>query len=304
MRRVRLTYNDAFHHGMNRGINGENIFEGNQNKAFFLDFLEDAALKYKIRILAYCIMNNHYHLILQNTSGKLSDFFRYLNGSYGMYYRKSVGGVGYVFQKRFKSTLIQDEEYLVQAIAYVLLNPSRAGIVKDCTQYIWSSGNHYFSKEYTGIVDTGFVEELFGSRNSFIDALNQLEGQDLPTIETRYGEYLGTVKFLEQAVEKFDRRKNLYGDEMKRVNDRFFEPVEKIIWEFERKIGYPIEEIDITRHEGKRLRGELLVRLKDLGGLTYGEINKIPPFNNLKQNSMGKVYLDSKKRLQSKKVKK
>lgn len=66
MRRVRLTYEGSFHHGMNRGINGENIFEGNQNKSFFLDFLEDAALKYNIRILAYCIMSNHYHLILQN----------------------------------------------------------------------------------------------------------------------------------------------------------------------------------------------------------------------------------------------
>jgi len=131
-----------------------------------------------------------------------------------------------------------------------------------------------------------------------------MEGKDLPIRETRYGEYLGTAQFLEQAVEKFDRRKNLYGDEMKRVNDRFFEPVEKIIWEFERKIDYPIEDIDIKRHEGKRLRGELLVRLKDLGGLTYEEINKIPPFNNLKQNSLGKIYMDSKERLKSKKVKK
>ena len=299
-----MTYEGAFHHGMNRGINGENIFEGNQNKALFLGCLEDAALRYKIRILAYCIMNNHYHLILQNTSGKLSDFFRHLNGSYGMYYRKSVGGVGYVFQKRFKSTLIQKEEYLVQAIAYVLLNPTRAGIVKDCTQYIWSSGQRYFSKEYTGIVDVGFVEELFSNRDSFIDTLTQMDSKALPIRETRYGEFMGTVQFWEQAVEKFDRRKNLYGDEMKRVNDGFFEPVEKIIWEFERKIGYPIEDIDINRHEGKRLRGELLVRLKDLGGLTYEEISKISLFNNLKQNSLGKIYLDSKQRLQSKKVKK
>jgi putative transposase len=127
-----LTYEGAFHHGMNRGINGENIIEGDQNKASFLGFLEDAALRYRIRILAYCIMNNHYHLIIQNTSGKLSDFFRHLNGSYGMYYRKSVGGVGYVFQKRFKSTLIQKEEYLVQAIVIRLSTPLTRWMAKIC----------------------------------------------------------------------------------------------------------------------------------------------------------------------------
>ena len=118
MRRVRLTYEGAFHHGMNRGINGEAIFEGNQNKSFFLDFLEESVLKYKMRILAYCILNNHYHLVLQNTSGKLSDFFRHLNGKFGMYYRQRSRDIGYVFQKRFTSTIIQNDEYLRSAIGY------------------------------------------------------------------------------------------------------------------------------------------------------------------------------------------
>jgi putative transposase len=85
MRRVRLTYKDAFHHGMNRGINGEDIFQGNQNKAIFLDLLEDSTKKYRIHILAYCIMDNHYHIIPQNTSEKVSEFFRHQNGLYGMY---------------------------------------------------------------------------------------------------------------------------------------------------------------------------------------------------------------------------
>ena len=70
------------------------------------------------------------------------------------------------------------------------------------------------------------------------------------------------------------------------------------IREFEQKIGKDIETINVNTHEGKRLRGELLVRLKDWGGLTYGEINKIPPFDRLKQGSLGKLYLDAKARLQ------
>ena len=282
---------------MNRGINGENIFEGSQNKSFFLDFLEEAILKYKIRILAYCVMDNHYHLILQNTSEKLSDFFRHLNSKYGVYYRQSTGGIGYVFEKRFKSTLIQDDEYLKWAIGYLLLNPIRAGIAQDYTHYTWSSGRFYYSDDPGGIVDTRFVEELFGSQSNLMDFLSMMAGKDLPIIETRFGEILGEEKFLQAAVERFDRRKNGYGEEMKRIEDRFFEPVEKVIWEFEKKIGEEIEDMNVNNHAGKRLRGELLVRLKDLCGLTYAEINKIAPFDNLKQGSLGKLYMDAKARL-------
>ena len=184
MRRVRLTYEGAFHHGMNRGINGEDILEGNQNKAFFLDFLEEAVLKYKIRILAYCVIDNH--IILQNRSGKLFDFFWHLD----------------------------------------------------------KPGD---------IVDIGFVEELFGSRANFIDFLSLMAGKDLPIIETRFGKILGKEEFLTTAVEHFDRRKNEYGLEMNR---------------------------------------------KDLGGSTYAEINKILPFDTLKKDSLSKLYLDARARLQ------
>jgi hypothetical protein len=93
------------------------------------------------------------------------------------------------------------------------------------------------------------------------------------------------------------KSKDGYGEEMKRIENRFFEPVEKVIWEFEKKIGEEIEDINVNNHAGKRLRGELLVRLKDLCGLTYAEINKIAPFDNLKQGSLGKLYMDAKARL-------
>ena len=147
-------------------------------------------------------------------------------------------------------------------------------------------------------MDTGFVEELFGNRSNLIDFLSQMTGKDLPIIETRFGEVLGKEEFLEEAVKRFNRRQDGYGLERQRIDDRFFEPLARIIQEFERKIGKDTEEINVNTHEGKRLRGELLVRLKDWGGLTYGEINKMPPFDRLKQGSLGKLYLEAKVRLQ------
>ncbi len=79
----------------------------------------------KIRLFAYCIMDNHYHLVLENASDRLSDFQMLLNVQYGMYYRKMEGGKGYVFQSRFKSTLIENDSYLIQSIRYLLRNPVR-----------------------------------------------------------------------------------------------------------------------------------------------------------------------------------
>jgi len=83
---------------MNRGHDGNNIFAGDENKNHFLDYLEDYSKKMHIRLFAYCIMDNHYHLILENSSGRMSDFLKQLNGQYGQYYRKREGGKGYVFQ--------------------------------------------------------------------------------------------------------------------------------------------------------------------------------------------------------------
>ena len=91
MRRARITYEGAFHHAMNRGLNGDTIFSGNKSKVIFLDLMEETARDLKIRILAYCIMDTHYHLILENSSGRMSDFFLQLNGQYGMNYRKIHG---------------------------------------------------------------------------------------------------------------------------------------------------------------------------------------------------------------------
>jgi hypothetical protein len=82
---------------------------------------------------------------------------------------------------------------------------------------------------------------------------------ELPLIETKYGEILGEKEFIEEAVSMFDRRKRDFGKEMKRTSDRYFEPVEKVIWEFEIKVDQRIEDLEVSTLQGKRLRGELLV---------------------------------------------
>lgn len=294
MRRARVTYQGAYHHVMNRGHNGEDIFYGGANKNFFLENLEENIKKYRIRIFAYCILDNHYHLILENSSGQLSEFIKSINGKYGMYYRKKEGGKGYVFQNRFKSTLIQDDFYLRMSIGYVLLNPVKAGKVQKFNDYNWSSIKDYFDGRVSKIVDDAFVEDLFSTKGEFYKFLTGMTGKELKIIKSKYGEVLGSEEFLKEALSMYDRRKKAQSSGRQRIDDRYFEPVEKILMEFENLKGIKIEDVNINSFAGKRLRGELLVLLKELSGLKYTDIIEIPLFTDLQVNSLPKLYRDAK----------
>ncbi len=299
MRRERVTYPGAFHHIMNRGYDGNDIFEGNRNKAQFLDYLEDAAKKMKIRLFAYSVMDNHYHLVLENSSGRMSDFAKLLNGNYGMYYRKMFGGKGYVFQSRFKSTIIEDDGYLIQAINYCLQNPVRAGIVPSAIHYTWSSSQYYFQtpNQKTEIVDAEFVNQLFGSKAILLENLERVGRSELPVKITKHGEVLGSKAFLELALKEHNRRERPSTQSIgsKRKDERFFGPVEKVFWEFKNFRGVDPYDIDTSTWEGKRLRGEFLVKLKDNAGLKYTEIAEIMVFSDLSINSLGGLYRRTKK---------
>ena len=204
MKRVRITYPGAFHHLMNRGFDCKVIFPDTKTKTQFLNYLEDAAKKMKIRIFAYSILDTHYHLVIENSSGRMSDCMKLLNGKYGRYYRKLAGGKGYVFQGRFKSTLIEDDSYLIQSILYLLNNPVRAGLVEKAEDYKWSSMNCYFCNKGTEIIETTFVEELLGSREELLSSVHSIFNEDceLKVTATKYGELLGSEQFMDSAFKK------------------------------------------------------------------------------------------------------
>jgi REP element-mobilizing transposase RayT len=164
LRRARITYPGAFHHVVNRGHGGSAIFHENAYKRKFLKLLSEQSEEYRIKVLVYSLMDTHYHLVLQNSSGKLSDFMRHLNGTYGSMYRHFEGGKGYVFQGRYKSMLVQEGSYLIMASIYTLLNCVAAGMVADPFKYKWSSIREYFSGEESKIVDNTFMEEVFGNK--------------------------------------------------------------------------------------------------------------------------------------------
>ena len=286
MRRARATYQDAYHHVMNRGVLGKPIFAGKADKKCFLRLLKRFAKRYKIKIIAYCIMDNHYHLLLQNTSDKMIEFMKQLNARYGTCYRESHGGRGYVFQGRFKSTLIQPEKYMKTAVCYLLLNPVRAGIVQSPEKYEWSSIGEYFNKKITGVTDKNEVEGLFGSRRALKEYIEGLFGKDIKTVSTRIGLIIGDKKFCSRASRLYERRTESKSTSRRRINDYTFSPAAAVIKDFEKEYKCKTKNLDLTTWRGKRIRAALLVRLRDSAGLKYSEILKLPLFRDYKYGSL------------------
>jgi REP element-mobilizing transposase RayT len=296
MRKPRLTFPGAFHHVTCRGLNGEGIFLSPKGKNAYLDFLAVHTKRMGIRLLAYCLMDNHVHLIVENCSGRLSDCLRRINGLYGFWYRKSTGGAGYVFQGRFHSALIENDAYLLQAIIYVLNNPVRAKLMGRFDRYPWSSARYYFHEKAPSWLDTKFVEGLFGSPESMtmIMSLQKRSG----TIEkpTKWGGLWGDPEFLEQALLRMERRSLPDAVKRKRSDDRFFEPVEKVIREFETKYDIRMEEIDVNSLPGKQLRSELLVLLKETTCLSFRRIAEMPIFSDIQFRSLGRLYQNARQK--------
>ncbi len=297
MRRARVTYEGAYHHGINRGHDGKKIFAATKEKDKFLELLKETSKTNRIRIFAYCLMDNHYHLALENSSGKMSLFFKQLNGQYATWYRQRNKGKGYVFQDRYKSFLIQNESYLQAVIGYLLTNPVRAKLVSNFLDYPWSSANLYFRQESQEWIDTKYIEDLYGSVSDFCRQINLSVGRELPVVNTRVGKIIGDMDFTGKAVKRFDRRRSQAKvSDCKRMDDYHFDTVEKVFQEFKNIHHINADELDTLTHEGKRLRGNLLVYLKENAGLKYSEIIKFPIFSELKLHSLGRLYMDAKAR--------
>jgi REP element-mobilizing transposase RayT len=280
---------------MNRGYDGRPIFLDDEDKEAFIGLMEKAQGLTKVSVLAYCVMDNHYHLLLQNGSDRMAEFFKQLNGQYGSYYRQRHGGRGYVFQDRYKSLLIQDEAYLMLCFAYVMNNPVKAKRVYAAREYPWSCAGCYFSPESPAWLDVGTLEDLFGSETEmwrFVAAHADLE--EPPLVKTPMGLIIGGEEFAPRALERADRRTREPSLKRKRVDDFYFEPVEKVIQELENKHHVKFDDLDFSSFRGKRLRAELLMYLKERAGLRYIDVAELDWFSGISINSLGTMYKRAK----------
>lgn len=138
-RPLRIEFPGAVYHVTGRGNERRAIFREDEDRRAFLDILADVRLRYNWLCHAYCLMENHYHVVIETPEGNLSIGMRQLNGIYTQRFNKRHGRVGHLLQGRFKAILIQKDSYLLEVCRYVVLNPVRAGIVQRPEEWIWSS---------------------------------------------------------------------------------------------------------------------------------------------------------------------
>ena len=144
-RPLRIEYPDAWYHVMNRGRRGEDIFSDEQDYGMFTVLLEETSEKWNIRIAAYCLMPNHYHMLVQTPEANISRSMRHLNGVYTQRYNSRHECDGQLFRGRYKSILIDTDSYLLQAVRYIHRNPIEAGLSEKMDSYKWSSHKGYIS---------------------------------------------------------------------------------------------------------------------------------------------------------------
>lgn len=141
------------------------MFLDDQDKARFLDTLYLKSKDSKCFIYAYCLMNNHVHLLINEGSDSIGRIMKRINVSYASYFNKKYQRVGHLFQDRFKSEIIDTDGYLFSAARYIHNNPVKAGISPTPEGYAWSSYNLYTdrSKPSFNIVDTDFLLDMYSS---------------------------------------------------------------------------------------------------------------------------------------------
>jgi REP element-mobilizing transposase RayT len=144
-RPLRIQYPNAWYHVMNRGRRGDTIFNAKEDYRRFIDILLEAIELFSLRVSAYCLMTNHYHLVAQTPDANLSRCMRHINGVYTQRFNAAHGLDGPLFRGRYKAMLVGEGSYLLQLIRYVHKNPVRAGKVESVEQYEWSSHRGYLS---------------------------------------------------------------------------------------------------------------------------------------------------------------
>lgn len=171
--RRNVIFEGAIYHIFTRGNNREYIFQNSKHKEFFIEKIRDNNKIFDFQLLAYVIMNNHYHLLLKTNKTPISDIMFGINNSLGKYLKRELGRTGHVLEKRYGCKLIHNDAYLLWTLRYIHRNPVRAELCSEVCDYIWSS-HHIYEERFKGeiandFIDTDFVlEKLSEDRNSAV----------------------------------------------------------------------------------------------------------------------------------------
>jgi len=290
-RPLRIEYPRAFYHVLSRGIERRPIYWDAADRLKFLESVQKAISKYHIQVYAYCLMGNHYHLLLQTMDGNLSRVMQYINGGYVTYFNTKRKRVGHLFASRYKGIVVDKDSYLKELTRYIHLNPVRAKMVEKPEDYRWSSYNAYLGRTKTVWLNADWVLGVFSSietvalqrYKSFVEEGIDRDVED-PFKAVVASTVLGKESFVEQMKEQLKRKdkEQKRTEEIKKLS--LFPSLHKI----EEFVGEEFRDLNV------KLRRKIAVylsyqysgkKLREIGA-KFGEIGRKGVYGLLKRFSM------------------
>jgi REP element-mobilizing transposase RayT len=150
-RPLRIEYENAFYHVMNRGRGRDNTFLSDDDFKYFLYSIEQASLRFNIEVHSYCLMTNHYHLLIKTPDANLGRAMKHINGLYTQYFNRAHNTDGALFRGRYKAVLVDADNYLLHVSRYIHRNPIETStpMVDDLAKYKWSSYSSFIKRGAT-----------------------------------------------------------------------------------------------------------------------------------------------------------
>ncbi len=196
---------------MNRGRRREDIFSTSEDYIAFIEILKETVSLWNVNIVSYCLMPNHYHLLLHTPEGNLSRCMRHINGVYTQRYNRKNRHDGQLFRGRYKSILLDSDNYLTVLVRYIHRNPMRAGMVDRLEDYAWSSHNGYLSKssKWNWLNKEAFFVLLTDVKSKYLKEyrafVREEDSDDIVSVfsKKKIASILGTEKFKDWVTKKY-----------------------------------------------------------------------------------------------------
>jgi len=214
-RPLRIEFAGALYHVTARGDRQEDIYLDDTDRLSFLDILSDVCDRYNWIIHAYCLMDNHYHLLVETPDSNLSKGMRQLNGVYTQKMNRKHKKVGHVFQGRYKSIIVQKESYLLELARYIVLNPVRAGMLHTAKEWPWSSYQDTAGlRQAPNWLEIEWILAAFGKRKSsamekYKKFVSNAKGLPSPWEQLKNQVFIGSEEFASKLRDKINSDKDL-----------------------------------------------------------------------------------------------
>lgn len=287
-RPLRLEFPGALYHVTARGNAQQTIFDDDLDRQRFLHLLGREVQQQNWFCYAYCLMDNHYHLLIETSEANLSQGMRRLNGNYGQSYNLRHGRVGHLLQGRYKAILVERESHLMELCRYVVLNPVRASMVTRVEKWPWSSYQATVGKVKSPewmTVDcllANFSQRKGNAQNAYAKFVEEGLGRPSPWEKLRGQIYLGSAKFMEMMQKRVNNEDLTNVSRVQRQPSR---PESDAIIAAVSK-AYSISETNVLQRNHKeafnaavyllRRVGNLpLKRVAEMAGISTGRVSQI-----------------------------